>query len=233
MVVVPAGTGNSNYRAHWGDLSWQRALERALTGVAGGVRMLDLARYVEGGALVVLGAGAGLTAQVLADARDVALTGRDRLQAGLDRALAGYRPYPGRVLVDGTVVHEGATLFANVGGGRYRAWQFEVLPHSALDDGWLDVCVVGTGCGVDAVRLQELMREGRHLDLPDVRYARGRQVVFERTDGEPLCFEHDGELRTDTGSRATLQILPGVLPVLCGGTPEHLATRASVGGARS
>jgi diacylglycerol kinase (ATP) len=215
LLVIPAGTGNSTYRAHWGERPWRAAVSAALRDPDCRVRRLDLARIRELRRIVVLGAGAGLTAQVLAGARGVASSGPARLQAGLERALTGYVPYPGRVTVDGTVLHEGPTLFANVGGGRYRAWHYQVLPHSVLDDGLLDVCVVGTGIGVGFAEFQVMLRRGDHLTQPDVAYERGRSVVIERTDGSALSFEHDGELIADPGSRITLDISPGVLPVLC------------------
>lgn len=222
LLVIPAGTGNSTYRALWGDLEWPEAIRSALADPVRRARSIDLAMIVESGQLVLLGAGAGLTAQVLDSARDVKEVGPGRLQAGLERALADYVPYAGRVTIDGTVVHEGPTLFANVGGGPFRAWQYLVLPDSVLDDGLLDVCVVGTGIGVGFDVFQDLMRQGRHVTQPGVQYRRGRTVVLERTDGLPLCFEHDGELVADPGSRVTLEARPGLLPVLSangGGRP--------------
>lgn len=215
LLVIPAGTGNSTYRAFWGDMEWQDAVSAGLGDPVRQVHAVDLAMIAESGQLVLLGAGAGLTAQVLECARDVKLTGPGRLQAGLERALAGYVPYPGRVTVDGTVLHEGPTLFANVGGGPYRAWQYMVLPDSVLDDGLLDVCVVGAGIGVGFDVFQAMLRQGRHLTQPGVVYQRGRSIVLERTDGLPLCFEHDGELVADAGPLVTLDVKPRLLPVLC------------------
>ncbi|GGY33345.1 diacylglycerol kinase family protein [Streptomyces anulatus] len=212
LLVVPAGTGNSDYRSHWGERPWREALEQAL---GGGVvpRRLDLARVRESGDLIVLGAGAGLTAEVLRSARGIELRGKDRLRAGLEHAAAQYTPYPGRITVDGMVVHKGDTVLANVGGGRHRAWQFLVLPDSVLDDGLLDVCVVGAETA--ATDVPELLRTGGHVGRTGTVYVKGRSVTFERTDGLPLCFEHDGELVTDCGSRLTVDVLPGALPVLC------------------
>jgi diacylglycerol kinase (ATP) len=215
LLVIPAGTGNSTYRALWDELPWQEAVAAGLGDPLRRVRSLDLAAVAESGHLVLLGAGAGLTAQVLDGARGVALTGASRLQAGLERAMSGYVPYPGRVTVDGKVLHEGPTLFANVGGGRYRAWQYLVLPCSVMDDGLLDVCVVGTGIGVSLEEFQALLALGQHLGRPGVLYGRGRSVVLERTDGSPLCFEHDGELVAGAGQRVTIEVRPRLLPVLC------------------
>ena len=213
LFIVPAGTGNSNYRSHWGELAWADALDAALSGLPGSISRLDLARVPELGELVVLGAGAGLTAKVLESARDVPLTGRARLAAALDHAAAQYTPYEGRVTIDGVVLHEGKTVLANVGGGPYRAWQYSVLPHSVLDDGLLDVCVVGAE--VDAIEVPRLLKTAGHLGLPGVFYGQGKRVVIERIDGAPLCFEHDGELKAGIGPRFTVEVMPAALPTLC------------------
>lgn len=221
LMVIPAGTGNSNYLAQWGDLPWREAVD-ALAGTGGGIepeiRMLDLCRLVETDALVLLGACSGLIAHALVFARDIVLTGRPRYRAALARAAAAYRPYLGRVEVDGTVVHEGPTVLANVGGGRYRGGQYRVLPHSFLDDGLLDVCVIGAETDPDDV--PELTRDGGHLDRPGVVYARGRRISVSDVGGEPMWFEHDGELLPREHSTVTLEIMPGVLPTVCrGGRP--------------
>ncbi|MER6358921.1 diacylglycerol kinase family protein, partial [Streptomyces sp. NPDC001634] len=226
LFVVPGGTGNSNYRAHWDERPWQEALRTALGGPVLRPRMLDLARIPELGRFALLGAGAGLSALVLQGAAGVRTAGHQRLQAGLERVMGQFEPYPGRVVVDGRVVHEGRTVFANVGGGRYRAWQFRMMPHSVLDDGLLDVCVADAA--YRPADLQAELREGRHVLSPHVVYARGREVVIERTDGAALCFEHDGELLPQTGARVTLEAVPQVLPVLCDpetgdGVPVRLA----------
>jgi len=74
-MIVPAGTGNSNYLAHWGNLPWPEALALALatsppvaaapgpagsTVPAAGDRML-----------VMLGACSGLIAEALLVAPDI------------------------------------------------------------------------------------------------------------------------------------------------------------------
>lgn len=212
LFVVPAGTGNSNYRALWGETPWPRALDQALATLPDSIARLDLARVPELDDLVVLGAGAGLSAEVLVRASEIPLTGRSRLAAALDRAAAQFTPYEGRVTVDGTVLHKGQTILANVGGGPYRAWQYRVLPHSLLDDGLLDVCVVGAE--LRPAQVPGLLLTGAHVGLPGVHYGRGESVVIERLDGAPLCFEHDGELISGAGSRVTVRVMPGALAVL-------------------
>jgi len=204
MLVVPGGTANSMYRSLWGSTPWPSALRQALSGLA--PRRLDLARHDE--RLVLAGASTGFSAQVIHSAKAAGTS----YQEAIRELAPGYRPYPGRVVVDGIVVHSGSTLVVNVGGSRYRGGEFELLPHSVLDDGLLDVCVIGGEHG-----LPEMLgrtRQGAHVDLPGVVYARGRTVVLERTDDRPLWFEHDGEVIPPTPGARRLTVLPAAVEAL-------------------
>lgn len=118
-------------------------------------------------------------------------------------------------------------MLANVGGGRYRGGQYLVLPDSELDDGLLDVCVVGAS--VPAVQVPQLARTGQLARQPGVVHGRGRHIVVERTDGHPLCFEHDGELQHLNWTRMSVEVLPGALGVW--GAPTKEVTRVDTQGA--
>ncbi|MFF7635768.1 diacylglycerol/lipid kinase family protein [Kitasatospora sp. NPDC008050] len=212
LFVVPGGTGNSGYRMLWGDRFWAETLKSVLadSGPGGGSRLrrLDLARLVETDRVVYLGGCSGVIADSLLTARTVPEAGRARYARAYAETARGYTPYPGRVTVDGRVVHEGPTTLANVGGGRYRGGQYLVLPHSLLDDGLLDVCVIGD---LPAAEVPALTLQAAHLTHPATVYARGRRITVERTDGERLPLEHDGEYQMEIGSRATFEVMPGAL----------------------
>jgi len=218
---VPGGTGNSGYKMLWGDRPWTESLKAVLTdsGIGGSARLrrLDLARLAETRNYVYLGACSGVIADALITARELPLTGRERYARAFADTAAGYAPYPGRVTVDGRVVHEGPTVLANVGGGPYRGGRFKVLPDSLLDDGLLDVCVIGGG--VPAADVPGLTLEAAHMDHPATVYARGRRITVERTDGHRLPLEHDGEYQHGIGDSATFEVLPGALPVWAPATP--------------
>lgn len=229
LAVVPAGTGNSDYRMLWADRPWTETLRATLTADAerAELRRIDLGSLAETGELVLLGACSGLIAEGLITARAVRASGRARYAKALPDAAATHRPYPGRVTVDGVVLHEGATVLANVGGGRYRGGQYLILPDSELDDGLLDVCVVGAE--VPATDIPRLATEGLLHERPGVVYGRGRRVVVERLDGRPLCFEHDGELQQPNWTSMSVDVLPGALPVW--GAPTKEVTRVDTQGA--
>ncbi|MFI9206041.1 diacylglycerol/lipid kinase family protein [Streptomyces sp. NPDC053048] len=213
LLVLPGGTGNSNYRHFWQDMPWQRALTAGLTGQGSELRTYDLATIAGTSRLVVLGASTGLFAEATAEALAIPVAGRARYQAAITSVLARFTPYPGRVLVDGRPVHAGDTVLVNVGGGRYRAGVYETMPFSSPDDGLLDVCVIGSG--IPAETALDLMRQGgAHVSSEHVTYKRGRRITLERTDGEPLSFEHDGEVLPGDATSITIDVLPKVLPVL-------------------
>jgi diacylglycerol kinase (ATP) len=212
LLVAPGGTGNSSYRGIWRDRPWAEVAAAVVSGTGAQTRRIDLAVVEELDRLVLLGAGAGLIAQGLITAEELGGTGRDRLLQATIATMAVFKPYPGRVTVDGEVLDEGDHLLVNVGGNRYRAGNFQLLPHSLLDDHLLDVCVVGGAA--DPAEVAGVAMTGTIDSHPEVRYARGARITVERTDGEPLVFEHDGDVMPLERTSYTVRVLPGALPMI-------------------
>jgi diacylglycerol kinase (ATP) len=217
LLVVPAGTGNSVYRSLWADRPWTEVLADVLgsppvPGMAR-IRHLDLGRVVEADRAVLLGASTGFLADVVRMAESMGeVHGRERYGAASGRALADMHAYPGRVVVDDVVLYEGPVTLVALGGARHRAGTFQLLPRSVLDDGLLDVCVVGEVTVERFVTLAGLLPEGEHVGQPEVRYGQGRHVVLERTDGQALAFEHDGDSWAREDCRLTIDVVPGAVP---------------------
>ena len=148
LLALPAGSGNSTCRNLWGELEWPEVLSTALDPARSMVRNLDVMRLVEPDVDVLLGASSGFLADVLIGARTVTgLAGRDRYYAAAAGVLAAMPAHPTRVTVDGQVIHDGPASLAAVGGGRFRAYAFQFLPCSVLDDGELDICVIDALAG--------------------------------------------------------------------------------------
>lgn len=214
MLALPAGTANSIYRTWWEDLPWQQALACCL-GTSGAVRFLDMARWCQTGYLVLAGASAGFPPQSIYEASLItSQSGWARYETAMLELIHRFKPYQGSVIVDGEEVHRGSTLLANVGGSRYRGGQFAVLPHTVLDDGLLDVVVVGAEHDLADVIL--LARTAEHVDLPGAVYARGRRISIVSTDSAPVWFERDGEVLARTGGAFTFETVAQCVPVLVG-----------------
>jgi diacylglycerol kinase (ATP) len=219
LLVVPAGTGNSVYRALWGDAPWPDVLRRVCTGGTR-IRSLDLARLVEFDRAVLLGASAGLTARITELAQELPqLAGRERYWTAAAQALSDLQPFPAEVAVDQVVIHHGPANLVAVGGGRYRAGVFQLLPRSVLDDARLDVCTVGTLASSDVPNFAALIPEGKHVGRPEVSYAQGARVTITRTDGEPMLFEHDGDMLETVAAQITLDVVAGAVPAFAPDVP--------------
>jgi diacylglycerol kinase (ATP) len=216
LCALPVGSGNSTVRNLFGDRSWRQVLDLLDDPGAFTVRRIDVLRLAEPGVTAVLGASTGFMAQVLRDARavDPAVTGIDRYFTAAAGVLQAMPDHPTRVTVDGTVLADGPMASVAIGGGRFRAWSFQFLPESLLDDGLLDVCGIDALNPAAVAELIPLMATGQYLGRPDVRYARGTSVIVERTDGLPLVAEFDGSAWDAAGSRLTIEIVPNALLAL-------------------
>jgi len=216
VCALPAGSGNSTARNLFGDRSWRQVLDLLDDPGACTVRSLDLLRLVEPGLTAVLGASTGFLAQVLCGAStvDPAVKGIARYYAAAACVLQAMPDHPTRVTVDGVVLADGPMASVAIGGGRFRAWSFQFLPESLLDDGLLDVSTIGALTPAAAAELVPLVASGQHLGRPDVRYARGTSVIVERTDGLPLVAESDGSVLDAVGSRLTIEIVPNAVLAL-------------------
>ncbi|HEX6358718.1 diacylglycerol/lipid kinase family protein [Actinophytocola sp.] len=221
LLPVPAGGGNSVCRGVWGSEDGAGILDAAFDPRRARIRRLDLLHAAELDRTALLGVSSGLLAEILVAARDESpdLVGRERYYAAAPRAMAAMSGHPCRVTVDDVVVFDGRASVVNVGGGRYRAFALQLLPHSVLDDGLADVCVLADMSGAELAELAPAVAAGTHLGDPRVTHARGRRVVVERTDGEPLVIEYDGEVAEAPVSTLTLDVLPGALPFVAPTVP--------------
>ena len=216
LCPLPVGSGNSTARNLFGDRSWRQVLDLLDDPGASTVRRIDVLRLAEPGVTAVLGASTGFMAQVLRDARavDPAVKGIDRYFTAAAGVLQAMPDQPTRVTVDGTVLADGPMASVAIGGGRFRAWSFQFLPESLIDDGLLDVSAIDALNPAALAELVPLMATGQYLGRPDVHYARGTSVIVERTDGLPLVAEFDGSTWDAAGSRLTIEIVPNALLAL-------------------
>lgn len=237
LGIIPAGTGNDFARALGLPLGDPAAAARVTARILGttGARAVDLGRIGTGGDMAGAGAGAatgdgdGDTAgrsgtgrwygTVLASGFDSRVNDRGnrmRLRAGrftYDLAilaeLAGFRPVPYRLtLDDGRVVETDATLVA-VGNGSSYGGGMRICADARLDDGLLDVTVVGDCDRRTLIKVFPRVYKGTHLSHPKVTTYRVRSLTLEApdttgyADGEPL-----GSLPL------TVSCVPGALRVL-------------------
>jgi diacylglycerol kinase (ATP) len=126
------------------------------------------------------------------------------------RGLCAFRPERVRVTWDDGVF-EGAIRFIAVTNTRSYAGGFRVSPGARLDDGKLDLCIIGaTGRARLLGNFPRLLR-GTHGALPEVVLAQSRRVLIESETPLPVAL--DGELPSLT-TPVELTCRPSLLSVL-------------------
>jgi YegS/Rv2252/BmrU family lipid kinase len=129
---------------------------------------------------------------------------------GALRALAGWKPVRFEVTVDGGEPHvlTGYTVAAAnskaYGGGMYMA------PDASLQDGLLDVILVGHVPKGRFLRLLPTVFKGQHVRQPNVRVLRGREVMISAD--RPFTMYADGDPIADLP--VTVRALPAAVRVL-------------------
>jgi diacylglycerol kinase (ATP) len=192
LAVIPAGTGN-DFARHLGldrkdPLSTARLLSAPVT------RTMDLAHVdtAERGRYYVNVAGAGFDSEVNAHANGVRrLSGTPKYIYSTFVTLARFTAGQFEVRVDGEDHSLPAMMIAVANGTSYGGGML-VTPDARIDDGALDVCIIGEVSKWDFVRTFPKVFKGRHVAHPAVRMLRGEKV--EISADRPFRVYADGEV---------------------------------------
>ncbi len=206
IALLPLGTGGDLARALGVPRDVDAALERIASGsprrVDAGRARLRVADGSTRETFFLNVASAGLSGLVTALVNEAPkhLGGRVSFLIGTLRGIARFRPLPARVRVDGRVVHEGPLTLATAANGPCFGGGMRVAPNASLDDGVLDLTLIGDVSKGRLLRALPRIYAGTHLDLDAVIGARGASIEIEpldraaiaelriEIDGEPLGF---------------------------------------------
>jgi len=104
-----------------------------------------------------------------------------------------YRPRPFRVRVDECTPLESDAWLIAIGNGPIYGGGMRIAPDARLDDGALDVCLIGPlTIPKFAVNFPRVFR-GTHINHPAVTMLRGRVVEIEALDPRPMDLYAAGE----------------------------------------
>ncbi len=181
-------------------------------------RAMDLVRvrFADGNEAHYIGAGGmGLDAEAahLANTTFKGWPGVTRYLAGAFWTFFHEPPFELRAEIDGEM-WSGQAIFAAVANGARYGSGVRIAPDAKMDDGWLDVALVGA---IGWMRLIEaipiVLASGDLRGFPEVQRHRGKRVVLS-TD-RPAKVHGDGELLGE--SPAEFEVLPGALRVMTPG----------------
>jgi diacylglycerol kinase (ATP) len=198
LGLIPIGTGNDFVKMFPGTGTLEAALD-TLAACCTTPADIGVATWDGHSEFFVNAMGTGIDVEVVRQMR------RSRLLPGaiiyvsaLLRALVRYRPLPVSICVDGTMALHRIMNMA-VCNGPSIGGSFRICPEARIDDGLLDVCIIGELPMHRNVRMVPRVIRGTHAGQPGVTMLRGRSITLRTDAGRTLPFQLDGELREARG----------------------------------
>ena len=205
LGILPGGRGNDTARM----LGIPPAIEAACAVIAGGIeRDLDIGD-VEGRSFIgIASLGFDSDANRIANAAPSRL-GRLVYVYGALRALAAWKPAAFELRLDGEPISAAGYSVAACNSGCYGGGM-RLAPDASLDDGLLDVVLIGAQSKRGFLASLPRAFTGAHVRHPAVRVLRGRElhVAADR----PFTVYADGDPIAETP--VTIRVVPHALRVL-------------------
>ena len=114
---------------------------------------------------------------------------------GLIRSIISYRPRHMRIDIDdGRVVRDGKFLTVMIGNGQRAGSKKMVAPNAIIDDGLLEVVIIGNTRILETLITSTKLKNGTHITHPKCEIIRGKKIVLS-TESEKKVHAHAmGEL---------------------------------------
>jgi diacylglycerol kinase (ATP) len=216
VLVIPKGSGNDFAKA-LGIRNEKTALQawRDFCSTGTNVREIDLGVVRHDHAVIpfccVAGTGLDSDANARANRMPTWLRGSAGYLVATLQALASFRPTEFVVSAEAQEIRRSG-FFVAVGNAHRYGRGMRVAPRAAMDDGLLDICVVGKMSKLKLLFCIPTVFFGAHLRIKQVEYLQAPAVRIET--GRPLEVYADGEYACQTPveislvSRALRVIVP-------------------------
>ncbi len=188
LGIVASGTGN-DLATHLG-LPIRDPRTAADVIADGATRLVDSVRITPGDRWFGCVLGAGFDSVVNERANVMRWPkGPQRYNLAIAAELPRFKPLPFTITLDGEVWQTDAMLVA-VGNATSYGAGMKVTPDAVIDDGLLDVCVLGPVSKLEFIRTFPKVFKGTHVTHPAVTIRRARTVTI---DAPSVVAYADGE----------------------------------------
>ena len=191
LSIFQGGSGNDFHFMLYGDIDIEHQVELVLQSAPSRVDA-----GVCNKRLFLNGVGIGFDGAIVKD-----LLGRRKLPGkssyllSILKNIAGYHEKPCALEIKGETISQDCLLISVANGKRFGGG-FNVAPKASVDDGLLDINIVGKISPFQRIRYLPVIEKGEHMDLPFVQY---RQVKKVRISAPVQLHAHiDGEYICDT-----------------------------------
>ena len=207
LGLVPVGHGADFARTIGQKGSVEQAVLRACEGEEQPVD-LGLARYADGTERAFINiAGLGFDAVVARRAQGSRLPGGNLPYLGSAlRTLIGFTNIDVTITTDGETI-ETPAVFVQIANAQYMGGGYHFAPMAKINDGLLDVCVVGDFGKLELVRQIPGVYKGKHVGHSKFTHMTATRV--EISAAQPAIVQLDGELVGSTP--VEFQVLPSAI----------------------
>jgi len=223
VLVVPAGSGND----FASSLGLRRVRDsfaawRSFCGGSHNVRHIDLgiisavigtgeAPSIQGPRYFCCVAGVGIDGEVARRANQLPrwLRGNGGYLLSMAPTIFTFAPFPMKILTSGgasdgwTIRSNHLSLLAAFANTPLYGGGMRVAPEAKMDDGVLDVCLVGAVAPLRLFRLFPTVYSGRHLKIKEVEYFHSSRLKVETE--HPMEVYADGEYVCQTPIEVSVQ----------------------------
>ncbi len=109
-----------------------------------------------------------------------------------------YKPKNMEIIVDKNKVFKGEIFLTAVANGKYFGSGMKIAPLAEVEDGLFDIILVPYRSKLEILKKLRLVYSGRHINLPDIVFLRGKEVEIKSKD--KVLIDMDGEQ-------------PGIIPI--------------------
>jgi len=205
LGIVPAGRGNDLARALRLPKTVDGLARLLLQGPAKAVDVLDI-----NGTIVPGNVYAGIDSvanRIINDSRWV--PGMLLYRLAPIRAIATWKAPTYTVVADGVTTTVKAHMVVLANSGAY-GHGLQMVPPAKMDDGLLDVLIVGDTPRRAVVAFMREAERGTHINRPEVSLSTAREVTLSADRPLPVCGDGDELARLPV----TVRLLPGALEIL-------------------
>ena len=190
LGVLPAGRGNDNAFS----LRQTDKIEDLIEMIkAKETRMIDVMEIDDGERYCIGIAGAGIDA-VVAHAV-IGKSTRMSYNIALVKAFFSYRPRPMQITIDdGRETRDLKSLSVMLGNGQRAGNKKMIAPNAIIDDGLIDVVIIGNTGVIEALITSAKLGKGTHITHPKVEVIRGKKITIETNSKKPIPTHAMGEV---------------------------------------
>lgn len=206
LAVIPTGTGNDFVRSLGIAKDPVKALDLLFQGRA---KKIDVGRVNNRYFVNVAGLGFDAAVVHAVNTSYKYISGTATYLLALLKTLITYQNANLKVRVGDKTLNSSSLLVA-VGNGSWYGGGMKIVPDAILDDGQLDICIVGNITKPEILWSLPKIFNGSHVTHPKVTMLKGQEINIEAET--PMVIQADGEIIGH--APAGIRVLPQALTVL-------------------